>query len=177
MNGLCAILLLFWLPAGFVAYYGAILSGMYKDPLMHNFRRYGVERRPPVLPRFLFALAAWCGGLIFLSRLFVSGRSGYAGQVLPLIFLLLALIILGGGLVANRSTAGRESLPYWYYCALRTMMREERRQLARAWDRIPRLLRWRLNGDQKSFRVWVDMVRLTTIYGAIDPDSPWDRWT
>ncbi len=177
MMGLCVVLLLFMLPTGLAAYYGAILSGMYKDPLMINFRRYGEERRPPILPRFLLALAAWFVAVTLIARLFTTGVSSFAGGFLPTIFFLLALIAGGAGLVTRRSITGRESLPHWYYLALRTMTREERRQLARAWERIPRGLRWRLNGDQASFRVWVDMVRLTAIYGARDPGSPWDHWT
>ena len=48
--------------------------------------------------------------------------------------------------------------------------------MAFAWLRIPRRMRWRLNGDQKAFEVWVELLRLTVIYGAFDPNSPWDVW-
>jgi len=95
----------------------------------------------------------------------------------PLVFVVLAVILWGGSLVVGQQRDLRESLPRWYSTLLRIATRQERRQIAYAWLRIPRGMRWRLNGDQASFHVWVELVRLTVIYGAYDPDSPWDQWT
>jgi hypothetical protein len=67
-------------------------------------------------------------------------------------------------------------LPRWYFDLLRRATRQERRHIAYAWLRIPHKMRWRLNGDQASFHVWADTVRITVFYGARDPDDPWELW-
>ena len=94
----------------------------------------------------------------------------------PVIFVVFAFMAFGASLLARQKPVIRESLPRWYFELLRTTTRQERRTLGYAWLRIPWRLRWRLNGDQVAFGVWVDMVRLTVIYGAHDPNNPWELW-
>lgn len=158
-------------------YYGAVVSGLYKDPLMARFRRYGENEPPSPLVRFLNAAGGCCLALALLMPVLAAPHS-YVYRVFgPLVFVVLALIAFGGGALVGKQPALRHALPRWYFELLRTASRQERRQIAYAWLRLPRRLRWRLNGDQASFRVWADMVRLTVIYGAYDPNSPWDIWT
>ena len=169
-----------WLAVGFLTliasgaliYYGAVVSGLYKDPLMARFRLYGEERRYYPICRFLDTLAVW--SLMMSSMLdALTARHRSSWIFAPVIFLTLTLLAFGSSLVARQKPVLREALPHWYYELLDAATRQERRQIAYAWLRIPRRMRWRLNGDQPSFRVWADMVRITVFYGARDPDDPW----
>lgn len=78
--------------------------------------------------------------------------------------------------IVRRHPDLREALPRWYFELLRNATRQERRFIGFAWLRIPRRMRWRLNGDQAAFRTWADTVRITVIYGAYDPNNPWTMW-
>lgn len=169
-----------WIAVGFLTlvasgaliYYGAVISGLYKDPLMAHFRMYGPERRYFPFCRFLDVLGTW--SLMVSSMLdALPLRSRAQWVYAPAIFLAFALMAFAGTLVARQKPFLRELLPGWYFDLLHTATRQERRHIAYAWLRIPGKMRWRLNGDQASFRVWADMVRITVFYGARDPDDPW----
>ncbi|NLF75291.1 MAG: hypothetical protein GX573_06300 [Chloroflexi bacterium] len=160
----------------FTVYYAAVASGLYRDPLMWQLQQYGEERRPCLACRLFLAAAVFA-----LSLGMVLGALATANPVVQRIFppdilTVLAIVLFVGSFIAWRTPALRESLPRWYVYLLRTTSRQERRQIAYAWQRIPRRLRWRLSGDQSSFVVWSELVRLTVIYGAFDPNSPWDVW-
>jgi glycerol uptake facilitator-like aquaporin len=172
------LLLAFIAPAIASFYYGAIVSGVYKDPLMARFRVYGDEQRPPFLSRFLVAVGAWL--LVFsvmITVLFIPTPTHRSANPTPVAFSVLAFMVLTGSAIAYFHPTLRELLPRWYFDLLRTTTRQERRRIAYAWLRLPARLRWRLNGNPAAFRVWVELVLLTVIYGAHDPDSPWDVWT
>lgn len=162
---------------GLTLYFGAVLTGFYKDPLMARFRRYGEERRPTPAISFLVALGIWCTAMASIVRAFTQRVLLLQGTLLPLIFFVLALMAFGSAIAMHRFEDLRVMLPGWYFDLLLTASREERRLIAYAWLRIPRRMRWRLNGDQAAFRVWADMVRIAVIYGARDPDDPWAQWT
>lgn len=168
---------MFFAAGGATLYYGAIVSGMYKNSMMAYLRRYGEEL--PIYPvcRLLAAASVFCLTTAILMYNSVAPSSYLYRLFPPETFEVMAV----GGLVANlliRRRAGlRDALPRWYHDLMRETSRQERRQLAFAWLRVPPRLRWRLNGDQASFHVWSELVRLTVIYGAYDPDSPWDHWT
>jgi hypothetical protein len=161
----------------FTAYYAAVASGLYRDPLMWHLQRYGEEQRPCLACRLLLAGAFFAMGLsVLLGSLAESNpvtRRIFPAEILTV----LSIILFAGSFIAWQTPALRESLPRWYVYLLRTTSRQERRQIAYAWQRIPRRLRWRLSGDQASFVVWSELVRLTVIYGAFDPNSPWDVWS
>jgi hypothetical protein len=157
-------------------YYGVLISGMYKDPLMAHFLAYGEERRTSPLGRFLVALGAWCWmfALAFSVLETLGARSVVAG--LSLSFGMFGVMAFVGAWLVTRNQTWSESLPVWYADLMREATREERRLIAYAWFRLPRRLRWRFNGDFASFRSWVDLVRLTMVYGARSPDDPWKVW-
>jgi hypothetical protein len=160
-----------------VIYYAAIISGLYKDPLMARFRVYGEERRVYPLPRFLAAVCIWCILMSFMVRAILATMLIMSTSFAPLSFTVMALMAFIGYLITRRYVYLRELLPHWYFTLLRNATRQERRLLAFAWLRIPRRMRWHLNGDQAAFEVWADMVRMSVIYGARDPDDPWVLWT
>jgi hypothetical protein len=178
--GFSVPLLFFWilviLPAITSIYYGAVVTGMYKDPLMARFRTYGIEKRPAPLCWFLVSLGLWCIALMLLLEIVVVSAGLYALGSATTIFGTLAVMALAGSVVVWRERWLREALPIWYYDLLRQATRDERRLIGFAWLRIPRRMRWRLNGDQAAFRTWADTVRITVIYGAYDPNNPWQAW-
>lgn len=149
-----------------VLYYWAIIGGLYKDTMMSNFRQYGEERRMYPLVRFLVSLAALC---LFLAI-------WIPGLLITSVLTALCIALIGGALAISRVDWLRGSLPRWYFSLLQETTRQERRAIAYAWLRLPFRTRLRLNGDSYAFRVFVDEVRLTVIYGARDPDDPWVAW-
>ncbi len=149
-----------------VLYYTAILIGLYKDSLMADFRHYGDERRSYPLPRFFWSLA--------LVLVLVTPYIPYSW--LGVSVFLMALLAASAGYIVHRVPLLREALPHWYYRLMQETTRQERRAIAYAWLRLPFRTRLRLNGDRYAFRIFVDEVRLTVIYGARDPDDPWAIW-
>ncbi len=180
MNSISFADVLLWggalLLGGLTLYHGALISGFYKDPLLARFRRYGEERRPAPALSFLVVLGMWCMLMAIIARSLTQRFLVLQGNLLPLVFFVLAAMAFSGAITVARVEALRVMLPRWYFDLLLTASREERRLIAYAWLRLPRKMRWHLNGDQAAFRVWADMVRLTIIYGARDPDDPWAQW-
>ena len=78
--------------------------------------------------------------------------------------------------MACRSDVLRAALPLWYSRLISETDRWERRAIAWAWARLPYRTRMRLNGDRYAFRIFIDEVRLTVIYGARPQDDPWVYW-
>ncbi len=158
-------------------YYGAILSGLYKDPLMAQFRTYGEEHRPFLINRFLEIIGGWCILMAIVVRIIIAGSALARSSFAPLTFLVIAVMAFTADIIVRRRPAIREAFPRWYYDLLHVATRQERRFIGWAWLRIPRKMRWRLNGDQAAFRVWSDMVRITVVYGARERDDPWSMWS
>jgi hypothetical protein len=161
---------------GAALYYGAVITGLFKGPMLANFRCYGPERPMHPVIRFLLAAGAFCVVVAVLLR---GGTTvaRYGTGFASTIFWIGALVSwVAAGVIATQP-ALRDALPRWYLHLLKTATRQERRFIGFAWLRLPRRMRWRLNGDQRAFATWADMVRITVIYGAYDPDNPWKRWT
>ncbi len=166
-------MLMFWsvgllglIALGAVLYYGAIVGGLYKDSMMAIFRQYGEEQKVYPLVRLALALGVFCLLLAFL----VSGMLLRTSATALGVF---AFICAYG---ISRVETLRTSMPRWYFSMLHESNRQERRAIAYAWLRLPFRTRLRLNGDGYAFRVFVDEIRLTVIYGARDPDDPWAAW-
>jgi len=158
-------------------YWGAIVSGVYKDPMMARFRQYGEERRPYPICRFLESVGVLSGAIAILMSSLTTPGSYISGVFPPLIFTIMSIFAFVGDYLLHRKPEYAQLLPLWYWELLRDSTRQERRFMGYAWLKIPRAMRWRMNGDQTAFRVWADMVRISVIYGARDPDDPWRIWT
>ncbi|MBN1681463.1 MAG: hypothetical protein JW966_14375 [Anaerolineae bacterium] len=168
---------LFTLGAGAAMfYYGAIVTGILKDPLLARLRRYGDENRPYPICRFFEAAGAWSLSLALMVNSLTQPGSYSRDAFPPMIFFLTAITIFGASIAFRRHAILRESLPRWYAELLNQSSRQERRFIAFAWLKIPRRMRWHLNSNHAAFQVWADTVRISVIYGAFDPDSPWDVW-
>lgn len=161
----------------YTLYYMAIAGGLVKDPLLDYFRRYGDAEPAHPLVSLLFFAAIFCFSLVMtVPYIFLPG-SFLASLLSRFIFVALGLFFIAGTAVAYAKPRLRTALPLWYAQLVVNASRQERRHMGWAWLRLPRRMRWRLNGDQRAFHVWADMVRLTSIYGAFDKDSPWHKWT
>jgi hypothetical protein len=134
--------------------------------MMANFREYGEEHKVYPLVRLALALGAFCLLLAFLLTGVVLRTSASA----------LAVFSFVGAYAISRVDWLRTIMPRWYFSMLHESNRQERRAIAYAWLRLPFRTRLRLNGDGYAFRVFVDEIRLTVIYGARDPDDPWAAW-
>lgn len=158
-------------------YYAAIAGGLYKEPLLAQFRRYGDEPATYPLCNALLSGGICCLSIIGITPMMFANRS-YLARLLPnAVFTALGLVLLGASVAVYMQPTLRTSLPPWYTVLIQHSTRQERRQIGWAWLRLPLRMRLRLNGDNKAFGVWVELVRLTVIYGAYDPNSPWHRWT
>ncbi len=79
-------------------YYAAIVSGLYKDPMMSRFRSYGAERRYYPFCRFLEILGGW--GVMVASMLdALTVRTRHTNAFAPTIFLALAFMALAASVV------------------------------------------------------------------------------
>jgi hypothetical protein len=170
------LMLLFLIAGTSTFYYGAITGGLIKEPLLDHFRQYGES--PPIHPlvRLLVAGGAFSFALTFFTPTLFS--HGFFANLLPsLVFTVLATMLEVSALLVYHQKTLRSSLPLWYAQLMHETSRQERRHIGWAWLRLPRRMRWRMNGDQRAFHTWADLVRLTVIYGAYDPKSPWHKWT
>lgn len=156
-----------------VFYYGAVVSGVFKDPLLARFRVYGENSEHYPICRLLSFIAWW--GVTF--SLLLANTKSIPNSLAPVIFIMLALMAGGISALIRKRPGLRDAAPYWYNNLVKNSSREELRSIGYAWLRLPRKMRWRLNGDQGSFWEWVELVRLTSIYGARDPDDPWKVWS
>lgn len=172
----CALWVFLIITVSASVYYAAVTSGIYKNSMLAQFRRYGDEQHVYPLCRFMYAF----GGAAFVMALLIpsllSSQNYLRRMFPPVFFFTMALLVWGASFLIYRQPDVREALPRWYFYLLRHASRQERRQLGFAWLRLPRRMRWHLNGDQKAFEVWAELMRLTVIYGAYDPKSPWHVW-
>lgn len=170
-----AVSFLTLIATGALVYYLIVASGLFKGSLMAHFRSYGPDKPLYPFSRLLDTLAVWSLMVSsMLDSLTMESRTDWVFA--PAVFFSISLMAFAGSAITRWRPELRESLPRWYHELLVDSTRLERRHLAYAWLRIPRRMRWRLNSDQASFRVWADMVRLTAFYGARDPDDPWLKW-
>ena len=91
---------------------------------------------------------------------------GFLEAPVELLWALWAILALIGSVLVPRLPLVQTFLPRWYDRFLRETNRRERRAIAIAWARLPARARRRYNGDGHAFRIFVDEVRLTVIYGA-----------
>jgi len=156
-----------------ILYYCAVTGGMIKDPLLEHLRDYkNTDPATPVTPLLLLTMLL-CIILAEMIPSLVPPGSFFSSVLSRRVFVLLAIIFGGALAVTAWRPELRLALPGWYKNLLALTTLQEQRHIGRAWDRLPRLLRWRLNRDQHSFDVWTDLVRLSFVYGAQhDPDFP-----
>lgn len=133
-----------------------IVAGVYKDPVLASFEKYGAE----VIYSPLLNLLMWVGIFLYLS----------------LFWLIPSEIVLGLGLlllipVAVFREHFRDTLiqrhewfrvlPRWYYDLVLQTDREERRRIAYLWLYLPVRTRMLYNAHHDLFGQWVEQVLMT----------------
>lgn len=153
MTGLLFLPLLVFALGGFTQWM-LILLGRHKTPI---FNRLAANRRYLPLADGL----TWFGVFVIAITLMAAGETtwGFPGFIGGLLILLVADMMerLPRWLL-NRIP--RWIAPRWYiqFCARTT--HEERVQMVTPWRRLPPPLRARLNAQDKTFFLWLDLVLL-----------------
>lgn len=156
---------LFCIALVMIGRYTAVIVGLFKDPLLHIFEKYGDEENHfEYLPRLMIG----SGALLYTTR----GALFYAVPIPSEIEMLGVLMMLFGFLYTRLPVRWKArtlllpKLPAWYYRLYEETNRVERRRLAYMWLRLPRRTRWTYNTNDHAFFLWADLVILATAQPA-----------
>lgn len=141
---------------------GLILLGLYKEPILRRFQRYGdTETFHYGLPWFLLWMACFVGLLDWWLGVVWGSATGLG---------LLGVLLLAVAYITYRfpsSTGQQEGVflgyPRWLSELRPRTTRTERRRIAYMWLRLPSRLRMTYNGNDRAFLEWADMVILSTL--------------
>lgn len=154
---LFVLLLLFMASGVYIARTLLILMGLFKDPILRQFERYGDEE--PIyypFPRLLLSLSICAFVLaLLLSRGFLINWWVW----LPGLLLLAGAVLLHEyAHVAQRYPQVFQAFPRWYYRLCSETNRVERRRLAYMWLHLPWRTRLIYNSSDHAFFLWADLV-------------------
>jgi hypothetical protein len=141
---------------------GLILAGMYKDPILATFERYG-DQDPFFypLPGVLLAL----GGLIISTGFTLRPVLDWTPITIPLGII---FVLISGLATQMRDRVYEQQqhlpvLPRWYARLYNDTNRPERRRIAYMWLRLPLRTRLLYNVSNRFFFLWVDLVLAATV--------------
>lgn len=139
-----------------------IIMGLYKDPILHRFEKYGDEED---FYRPLPPLLAWLGVFIILNNMTVVYLWGVMYPFTPIGALLIgaAYLVHHYHLLSGDSPDLILGYPQWLNELRHRTTRLERRRMAYMWLRLPRKLRLIYNSNDRAFLEWADMVILSTL--------------
>jgi hypothetical protein len=150
------------LALGLLARLTVILVGMYKEPLLRLFEKYGDEENQfHIIPRVL----------LYSGLLLYSLRSALAGLIAipPTVDLLGILLMICGYFYTRFPEEWKTQkvviggLPAWYVELRARTTREERRRIAYMWLRLPLRTRLLYNANNRAFFLWADLVIMATL--------------
>lgn len=153
--------------AGYLIVVILIAAGLYKDPVLRQFERYAeFDDTFHLLPPLLVGIGilAIFGGLLFSAT--IAPR--YPPMVLGILFLLLAYVARDQRARMNAYPDVFLAYPRWYADLRSRTTREERRRIAYMWLCLPRSMRLHLNGSDRHFLVWADLVILATVTQTVE---------
>jgi hypothetical protein len=170
------IFLIFLASTVFLARSSLIIIGLYKDPILHSFEKYGDQEN---LYYPLVYTLLWLGVFVLsLMTLVLENRFlDLIGN--PLIFYtvilglgpLLHIVYLWLARYAMRNPDLFLLYPVWYREVRERTSRAERRRLAYMWLCLPWRTRLLYDSSDHAFTVWVDLVILATLRPEVDAAS------
>lgn len=138
----------------------AVILGLWKEPILHTFERYGdAERDYDALPQLL----AWSGGFAIATSFWLNEAaptSFYALHVLGILLLVVAYVVYR----LRRWIRRFFPYPRWYFDLQARTGRSERRRIAYLWLRLSWRTRLMLNSNSRAFEEWADFVIMSTLY-------------
>jgi hypothetical protein len=133
-----------------------VVIGIYKDPILHSFEKYGVETvYSPLIMLVVWSVAC------FLVTLFFYLPPSNVLLVGILLLIPLAWLRRMYERALDRNSLLFRRLPGWYYDLAQRTNREERRRIAYLWLRLPVQTRMIYNARTEYFRQWVDLVLMS----------------
>lgn len=148
---------------------GLIMTGVWKEPILHTFEKYGdVETVYYPLPSLLL----WSGVLIISTTPWMMAP---LRSWVPLVVPGIALIYASYHAYIHPEIAKQYphifmSYPRWYFELRERTTRYERRRIAYMWLCLPRRMQWAYNGSDPAFNQWADLVIMATMTYEEDPE-------
>ncbi|GAB4315206.1 MAG: hypothetical protein Kow00117_07250 [Phototrophicales bacterium] len=139
-----------------------VLLGVYKDPILILFQRYG--NHEPVYYPFP-ALLFWLGLLVISVGWVIQSITTIHVPSLEISFLLWFLAYLAHQF-QQPSQDAMPVLPSWYRQLMQETSRVERRRIAYMWLRLPLRTRLLYSASNHQFFLWADLVIIATIEEA-----------
>ncbi len=139
-----------------------IVTGLWKDPILRAFEKYGDEES------FFHPLPHLLGGLGALAWV-ANYWLGYFNASMVALFVIAGLLLASGFVMGHypHLLGARPELvlnhPGWLADLLERTSRLERRRIAYMWLHLPWRLRLMYNSNDRAFREWADMVILSTL--------------
>jgi hypothetical protein len=139
-----------------------VAFGWLKGPVLQNFEKYGEDENPYyILPYLLL----WGGSFTLMSSIWISDtlHFWFAGELLGFAIMLVAWTAFRGAGYVQRHPNEWIFYPHWLYELQERTTRLERRRIAYMWLRLPWRMRLSLNGSDRAFSHWADMIIMSTL--------------
>lgn len=142
---------------------GLMVTGKFKDPMLAQFERYGGDESTfNLIPGIML----WGGLSLIFAHITLEPVI-----LLPsgMVFFGALMLLLHGmyytlGTPIKRKLDALSPRPRWYKRLMEYTAREERRQLAYMWLRLPRRTRLIFNVNDRAFYQWADLIVMSTTF-------------
>jgi hypothetical protein len=159
---LLLLLAVLGLSAAYIARSVLILIGVYKDPILRQFEKYGDDESIYYpIPFLLLAMSIFAFTLAELvSR---NIRSGFLLWLPGILLLVGAVLLYERRDIAERYPQIFLAFPRWYHQLREDTNRLERRRIAYMWLRLPWRTQLIYNSNSTAFLVWADLIVMGTV--------------
>lgn len=139
-----------------------ILAGLHKGPILNLFEKYGDGEHhfQPVLVFLLWGgVLLWAGSDVGSRLINIPSIVGSIGIILLVLAYIFAQLPVHVRFAANSSLRA----PTWYHRLYTYTGREERRQIAYMWLRLPLRTRLIFNSNDRAFFQWADLIIMASV--------------